>query len=77
MMKYNGQKVWKLQVLWGKQHGVILIPSPQKLFVERDEIIILSLPENSTDKQKKDFLKSSMKKALQTEIENSCQNGKR
>ena len=69
MMEYNGHKVWKLQVLWGKQHGVILIPSSQKLFVERDEIIILSLPENSTDKQKKDFLKSSMKQTLQTEIE--------
>ena len=37
MMGYNGHKVWKLQVLWGKQHGVIFIPSPQKLFVERDE----------------------------------------
>ena len=69
MMEYNGHKVWKLQVLWGKQHGVILIPSSQKLFVERDEIIILSLPENATDKQKKDFLKASMKQTLRTEIE--------
>ena len=69
MMEFNGHKVWKLQVLWGKQHGVIVIPSAQKLFVERDEIIIISLPENSTQKQKKDFLKSSMKNALRNEIE--------
>lgn len=69
MMEFNGHKVWKLQVLWGKQHGVIFIPSSQKLFVERDEIIILSMPENSTEKQKNDFLKNSMKKLLQDEIE--------
>lgn len=68
-MKYNGHDVWKLQVLWGKQHGVIIIPSPQKLFIERNEIIILSLPEKSTEKQKKDFLKSSMKKTFKSEIE--------
>ena len=69
MMEFNGHKVWKLQVLWGKQHGVIFLPSSQKLFVERDEIIILSMPENSTEKQKNDFLKNSMKKLLQDEIE--------
>ena len=69
MMGYNGHKVWKLQVLWGKQHGVIFVPSPQKLFVEREDIIILALPKDSTEKQKKDFLKTSMKKALQEEIE--------
>ena len=69
MMEFNGHKVWKLQVLWGKQHGVIFIPSTQKLFVERDEIIIISLSENSTEKQKKDFLKASMKKTLREEIE--------
>ena len=69
MMEFNGHEVWKLQILWGKQHGVIFIPSSQKLFVERDEIIILSMPENSTEKQKNDFLKNSMKKLLQEEIE--------
>ena len=37
MMEFNGHKVWKLQVLWGKQHGVIFIPSNQKLFIERAE----------------------------------------
>ena len=67
-MKFNGHDVWKLQVLWGKQQGVIIIPSPQNLFVERDEIIILSLPEKSTEKQKKDFLKASMKQTLHAEI---------
>ena len=68
-MKYNGHEVWKLQVLWGRQHGVIIIPSPQKLFIERNEIIILSLPEKSTEKQKRDFLKSSMKQSFKAEIE--------
>lgn len=68
-MKYNGHEVWKLQVLWGRQHGVIIIPSPQKLFVERDDIIILSLPEKSTEEQKKNFLKSSMKQTFKAEIE--------
>ncbi len=68
MMEYKEHEVWKLQVLWGKQHGVIFIPSPQKLFVEREEIIILSMPEASTNKQKNDFLKASMKKALHEEI---------
>lgn len=68
-MKYNGHDVWKLQVLWGKQHGVIIIPSSQKLFIERNEILILSLPEKSTEKQKKDFLKSSLKQTFKSEIE--------
>lgn len=68
-MKFNGHDIWKLQVLWGKQHGVIFIPSPRKLFIERNEIIILSLPEKSTEEQKNDFLKSSMKQTLKAEIE--------
>ena len=70
MMEFNGHKIWKLQILWGKQHGVIFIPSDQKLFIERGEIIILSMPGKSSEKQKKDFLKSSMKKSLHEEIEN-------
>ena len=68
-MKFNGHDVWKLQVLWGKQHGVIFLASSQKLFIERDEIIILSMPEKTKEKQRNDFLKLSMKKTLNAEIE--------
>ena len=69
-MKFNGHDVWKLQVLWGKQHGVIFFTSSQELFIERDEILIISMRANTTEKQRDDFLKASMKKALHEEIEN-------
>lgn len=69
MMEYNGHKIWKLQILWGKRRGVIFVPSEQKVFLERGEIIILSMPENSTKKQREDFLKASLKKVLREQIQ--------
>lgn len=68
-MEINNKKIWKLQVIWGKQRAVLFIPSSQNLLVIRDEIVILSMSENSTEKEKKDFLKSEMKKLLHNEIE--------
>ena len=68
MMEFNGHKIWKLKVLWGKQHGVIFIPSSQKLFVIRKDILIISMPEKSTEKQRNDFLKASMKQTFHAEI---------
>ena len=67
-MELNGGKIWKTQVLWGKQRGVVLVPCEQKLFIERDEIIILSLPENMTEKEKNAFLKDALKDVLCKEI---------
>lgn len=68
-MEYNGHKIWKLQILWGKQYGVIFIPSPQKLLIIRDEILILSMPENTTETEKNSFLMNKMKEFLKAEIE--------
>ena len=69
MMEFNGHKIWKLQVLWGKQHGVVFIASSQKLFIERDEILIITMPEKSTEKQRNEFLRDSLKQTLRIEIE--------
>ncbi len=68
-MENNANKYWKMQILWGKQYGVIFVPSDKNLLIERDNILILSLHENSTEKEKKDFLKTEMKNLLHKEIE--------
>lgn len=68
-MKFNGHDVWKLQVLWGKQHGVIFFASSQELFIERDEILIISMAENTTEAQRNEFLKNSLRVTLFTEIQ--------
>lgn len=68
-MNFKNHEVWKLQIIWGKQKGILFIPSGQNLFIVRDDIIILSMSANTSDKDKNNFLKLSLKKLLRSEIE--------
>ena len=68
-MEPENKKIWKKQVLWGKQYGMIFVPSEKKLFVICGNVIILSMPAETKEAEKKKFLKKKLKETLKKEIE--------
>ena len=67
-MEYGGHKIWKTQIVWGRNLGVVFIPNQTQLCIMRDDILILSMPNETTHKQRMTFLKQSLKNMLADEI---------
>ncbi|MBR6061636.1 MAG: DUF45 domain-containing protein [Spirochaetales bacterium] len=67
-MEYGGHKIWQTQIVWGKNRGVIFIPNQTQLCILRDDTLILTMPAETTPKQRKTFLQQSLKNILADEI---------
>lgn len=68
IMQYMNHEVYKMQVVYGKQHAVIFIPfskenhsqKKKNVFVLRDDIIIISMKESSTLSQRNKFITENL-----------------